>query len=98
MVWGCPLEAGYFLCGLPRRLAISPSLAQGASSQRRVPDGSGMNQEAVAVQRRCECHVRWVGIKSYLFDTCKSHVCILRVNDPRGRFAPRDGRSPQGLL
>ena len=36
------------LSSLPRRLAISPSPAQGSSSRTRVPVGSGMNQEAVA--------------------------------------------------
>jgi len=33
-------------------------------------------------------HVRWIGVVSTFFDACKSHVCILRVNDPRRTQCP----------
>ena len=43
-------------------------------------------------------HVRWIRVKSTFFNACKSHVCILRVNDPRRtQFPLRGDWSPQGV-
>jgi SAM-dependent methyltransferase len=43
-------------------------------------------------------HVRWVGVKPTFFNACKSHVCILRVNDPQEDASPRGARGPRGLV
>ena len=33
-------------------------------------------------------HVRWIRVIPTFFNACKSHVCILRVNDPRRTLRP----------
>lgn len=45
---------------------------------------------------RSFCHVWRVWVIPAFFDTCKSHVCILRVNSPQEDATPRGTQSPRG--